>query len=69
MENAFWKYLWVDVLYYQDKTEHARALYNLSKLFDQVKKDEARAKECRNRLKEKEFNGLDYQQRVLREEK
>jgi hypothetical protein len=57
-ENAFWRYLMVDMLYNQDPEEHARALYHLTRLFEQFKKDSARAQECRERLlHEKEFDG------------
>jgi hypothetical protein len=69
-EEAFWQYLWVDVLYDVDHQEHARALYHLAKLFVQVKNDDARARQCRDRLlKDKQFAGMDYQARVLRAEK
>ena len=40
-DEAFWRYLRVDVLYNQDREEHARALYNLSKLFESVRADAA----------------------------
>jgi predicted negative regulator of RcsB-dependent stress response len=67
-EDAFWQYLWVDIVYNQDKHEQARALYHLSKLFDQVKGDAARAVACRERLlKDKEFSGLEYQKLAAKE--
>jgi hypothetical protein len=67
-EEAFWQYLWVDVLYGQDKEQHAKALYYLAKLFDEVKNDPARALQCRDRLqKEKEFIGTDYQKLAAKE--
>src|SRR5262249_34098644 len=49
-EEAFWDYLWVDVVYNQDRHEHAKALYELSKLFLSVKNDPARAQQCRDLL-------------------
>lgn len=62
LEDAFWQYLWVDVLYTQDAEQHARALYHLSKLFNEVKKDSVRAQQCRERLlKDKTFAGMEYQ--------
>jgi hypothetical protein len=65
-EDAFWLYLWVDVLYNQDREAHAEALYHLSKLFQQVKNDAARAQECQERLAQgKEFVGSKYQQMAL----
>lgn len=63
-EEAFWHYLRVDVLYPQDRDEHAKALYFLSQLFDKPKNDPARADECRKRLQAPEFNGTSYQRRV-----
>jgi hypothetical protein len=67
-EDAFWDYLWVDVVYNQDKHEQAKALYYLSKLFADVKNDPARAQQCRKRLlEEKEFLGLDYQKLAAKE--
>src|SRR5262249_19205289 len=59
-EDAFWEYLRVDVLYTADREEHAKALYWLAKLFDSVKKDKAKAQECVERLKGKEFEGAEY---------
>jgi hypothetical protein len=67
-EDAFWDYLWVDVVYNQDKHEQAKALYYLSKLFADVKNDPARAQQCRKRLLEgKDFLGLDYQKLAAKE--
>jgi hypothetical protein len=63
-EEAFWQFLRVDVLYNQDKAEHAKALYHLSKLFDRPRNDPARARECRDRLLDKQFAGTEYQRRA-----
>jgi hypothetical protein len=68
-ENAFWHYLRVDVLYNQDREEHAKALYYLSTLFDQVKNDPVRGEECRARLKGPEFAGTLYQRQAGEEKK
>lgn len=69
LDKAFWQYLWVDVKYNQDRQEHARALYQLSKLFEQVRKDATRAGECRKRLVEdKQFAGSEYQKRAAKED-
>jgi TolA-binding protein len=68
VEDAFWDYLWVDVVYNQDKNEQAKALYYLSKLFVDVKNDPARAQQCRKRLlEEKDFLGLDFQKLAAKE--
>ena len=32
-KEALWPYLWVDVIYHQDRQEHAKALAELAKLF------------------------------------
>jgi hypothetical protein len=67
-EKAFWEYLWVDVHYNQDREELSRALYNLSKLFVEVRQDRVRAKECLERLSdEKQFGGLEYHRKALAE--
>jgi tetratricopeptide (TPR) repeat protein len=66
-EDAFWDYLWVDVVYNQDRHEQAKALYYLSKLFVDVKNDPARAQQCRQRLLEKDFLGMEYQKLATRE--
>jgi hypothetical protein len=67
-EKAFWEYLWVDVHYNQDREELSRALYNLSKLFVEVRQDKVRAKECLDRLcDEKQFGGLEYHRKALAE--
>jgi hypothetical protein len=67
LEDAFWEYLRVDVMYSDDRYEHAKALYYLSKLFDEVKRDAARAQECKERLKDKKYQGIEFQQRSLKE--
>jgi tetratricopeptide (TPR) repeat protein len=50
-DDAFWEYLRVDALYSQDRNEHAKALYYLSKLFADVKKDKVKAQEYLDKLK------------------
>ncbi len=66
-DEAFWLYLRVDVLYGQDREEHARALYNLWKLFDSVRGDAQRSKECLEHLKDPSLAGTEYQARALKE--
>lgn len=63
-EDAFWEFLRVDVLYNTDKNEHARALYHLAKLFREVRKDGPRADACLEQLKDKRFEGTEYQKKV-----
>jgi len=49
-KDAIWPYLWVDVIYHQDREEHIKAMEHLAKLFDE-QGDAARAKEYRDLLK------------------
>ena len=49
-KDALWQYLWVDVIYHQDKQEHVKAMDQLAKLFDELG-DKARAKQYRDKLK------------------
>jgi hypothetical protein len=67
-KGALWDYLRVDVVYYQNREEHARALYHLVDLFKKLK-DTSRSEECRAKLKGKEFAGTEYQTRFLKEGK
>ena len=48
--DALWPYLWVDVIYHQDRQEHIKAMEQLAKLFDELG-DKTRAKQYRDRLK------------------
>ena len=57
----------MDVVYNEDKHEHAKALYYLSKLFVEVKNDPVRAQECRDRLLGKEFLGQEFQMLAAKE--
>jgi hypothetical protein len=42
-KDAMWAYLWVDVIYHQDRREHVRAMEQLAKIFDdQGNKERAR---------------------------
>jgi tetratricopeptide (TPR) repeat protein len=64
-EDAFWEFLRVDVMYNTDRYEHARALYHLTRLFREVKKDGDRADQCLSQLKDKRFAGLEFQKKAL----
>jgi hypothetical protein len=66
-EDAFWHYLRVDALYGQDRGEHAKALYHLARLYDSVRGDKVRAGQCRERLLDKQFEGVEYHQRAMAE--
>jgi hypothetical protein len=65
-EDAFWHYLRVDVQYGSDREEDAKALFYLSQLFDKVKNDRVRARDCLTRLQDKgQFGGTEYHKRAL----
>jgi hypothetical protein len=68
-KEAFWEYLKVDMLYSQDREEHAKALFYLWKLFDKEKNDPMRAAEFLEKLKGKQFAGTFYQAQALKEQK
>ncbi len=60
--QAFWEYCKVDMLYNQDKEEHAKALYYLAQLFDKPPRNNRdRAEEFLSRLKSPQFDGTLYQ--------
>ncbi len=62
-KDAIWEFLWVDVVYNQDRIQHAKALFHLWDLFTK-EGDAPRAQECREALMAPQFAGLDYQKRV-----
>ncbi len=68
-EDAVWQYLMVDALYSQDKEEHAKALYYLSKLFDVIPGNRFRAQQCLERLTDKSFAGNEYQRKAMTEKR
>jgi lipopolysaccharide biosynthesis regulator YciM len=49
-KDALWPYLWVDVIYHQNREEHLKAIEQLAKLFDE-QGDKTRAKEYRDKVK------------------
>ena len=49
-KEAMWSYLWVDVVYNQDKTEYAKAVERLSKVFKDLN-DDPRAEKYHEKLK------------------
>lgn len=68
-QDARWEFLWVDTIYNQDPREHARALYYLSDIFARLG-DGDRARECREQLLTgRQFNGLEYQRRAMKDDK
>lgn len=68
-KEARWDFLWVDVVYNQDRAEHARALYYLWRTFKELGEME-RAQEClETLLNDRQFAGLEYQLIAQREGK
>ena len=67
-KEARWEFLWVDVVYNQDKAEHAKALYYLWKSFTQLGETE-RAQECLETLQSEQFTGTDFQRKALTDNK
>ncbi len=67
-KEALWEFLWVDVVYNQDRVQHAKALYYLWDLFTK-EGDAPRAQECREALLAPQFAGLEYQRLVQKEGK
>jgi hypothetical protein len=66
-KEARWEFLWVDVVYNQDRAEHARALYYLWRTFKELGENE-RAQEClETLLSDRQFAGLEYQVQAHRE--
>jgi hypothetical protein len=63
-EDAFWQYLRVETVYNQNLAERAKALYQLSKLFDTVLHDRGRAAECAEKLRGKEFADTPYAKKL-----
>lgn len=64
--KAMWNYLFVDVLYNQDKQEHARALFNLYQVFKELK-DDKKAQQFRQMLENNKELAGDYQIRIRQE--
>jgi hypothetical protein len=68
--QAFWEYCKVDMLYNQDKEEHAKALYFLAQLFAKPPRNNPdRAEEFLTRLKSPQFDGTLYQRLAAAEKK
>jgi hypothetical protein len=68
-QEARWQFLWVDAVYHQDKVQHAKALYYLADIFARLGEKE-RGQEFLDTLRnDRQFAGLEYQRRALREGK
>jgi tetratricopeptide (TPR) repeat protein len=61
LRSAQWAFLWVDVVYNQDKLEQAKAMYFLAQIFQRLG-DFDRAREyVENLLNDRQFAGSEYQ--------
>jgi tetratricopeptide (TPR) repeat protein len=67
-KEAIWEFLWVDVVYNQDRMQHAKALYYLWLIFTK-EGDAPKAQDCREALLQTQFNGLEYQRLVQKDVK
>jgi TolA-binding protein len=69
MKDACWAFLWVDVVFNQDKAEHAKALYYLNQVFARLNQPE-RARECLQALlNDRQLAGQEYQRKAQEERK
>ena len=68
LEEGKWEFLWVDVVYNQDRIQHAKALYHLWDIFTKLA-DAPKAQDCREALLSPQFAGLEYQRLVQKETK
>jgi hypothetical protein len=67
-QEALWAFLWVDVIYNQNKGEHARALYYLHQVFARLN-DGEHAQECLDALlHDRQYEGLEYQRKAQEEQ-
>ncbi len=66
-KEARWEFLWVDVVYNQDKNEHARALYYLGHVFEKLGELDKSA-QCRATLLDPGFAGTEYQRKWQKEQ-
>jgi hypothetical protein len=48
-KEAMWDYLWVDTVYFADRNQQAKALYQLIEVFDKLG-DVAKSRDCKERL-------------------
>jgi hypothetical protein len=67
-KEARWEFLWVDVVYNQDKAEHAKSLYYLWHAFKELNENE-RAQECLETLLSESFAGQEFQRKAQSESK
>jgi hypothetical protein len=58
--EASWEFLWVDLIYNQDRAEHARALYYLAKVFEELGEGD-RARDYRSALQAGAYAGTLHQ--------
>jgi hypothetical protein len=67
LDQAFWEYCKVDMLYNQDREEHAKALFYLSRFSDARR--HKLAEDALTRLKSSSFDGTLFQRQALADKK
>ena len=67
-QEARWQFLWVDVMYNQDKEEHAKAMYYLAEIWATLGEADW-SRECLDQLlTDRAFEGSSFQRRAAQEE-
>jgi hypothetical protein len=69
LQDARWQFLWVDVIYNQDKEERAKALYYLWKIFNQLGEPERGQEYFEALATNPNLAGTYYQEKALKESK
>jgi hypothetical protein len=68
MKEARWAFLWVDMVYNQNKAEHAKALYYLHQVFSRL--NDERARDYLDALlNDQQLTGQEFQRRAIEERK
>ena len=68
LDEGKWEFLWVELVYNQDRVQHAKALYHLWDIFTKLG-DAPKAQDCRESLLQPQFAGTEYQRLVQKEAK
>jgi hypothetical protein len=67
LKEARWAFLWVDMVYSQDKAEHAKALYYLHHVFARLNQGDRAREYLEALVNDRQLAGLDYQKKALAE--
>jgi TolA-binding protein len=66
-QDARWNFLWVDVMFDQDKAEHAKALYYLWKIAENLNEAQRARESLDLLLNNRDFTGTEYQRKAQNE--